>query len=125
MRFKVKTSSGEEINTTKAFLRDPKSPDIGWIPTSVPDVKEAAADIPDEVLKKMSNPVKLSPLQEEFLALHERLWHLPFSVMFRMVKLGLLPSKFRKLKNKAQPCVSCLLGQAHRKPWKFKRTKTG
>ena len=125
LRFKVKTSSGEEIDTTKEFLRDPKSPDIGWVPTSVPDAKDATADIPDEVLKKISNPVKLSPLQEEFLALHERLWHLPFSVMFRMVKLGLLPNKFRKLKNKAPPCVSCLLGQAHRKPWKFKKTKSG
>ena len=45
--------------------------------------------------------------------------------MFRLVKLGFLPSKFRKLKNKAPPCVSCLLGQAHRKPWRFKRTKDG
>ena len=45
--------------------------------------------------------------------------------MFRLVKLGFLPPKFKKLKNKAPPCVSCLLGQAHRKPWRFKRTKDG
>ena len=117
LRFKVKTSSGDEIETTKEFLRDPKSPDIGWIPTSVPETKNVTADIPDEVLKKISNPVKLNPLEEELLALHERLWHLPFSVMFRMVKMGLLPKKFCKLKNKTPPCVSCLLRQAYRKPW--------
>ena len=44
-------------------------------------------DIPDEVLKEISSPAKLSPLQEEFLAPHERLWHLTFSVMFRVCRL--------------------------------------
>eukprot|EP00984_Skeletonema_dohrnii_P006299 scaffold2255_cov139-Skeletonema_dohrnii-CCMP3373.AAC.2 len=78
----------------------------------------------DEVTN-LSDPVTLSPLQEEFLALHERLWHLPFSTMFRLVKLGFLPAKFRKLNNKAPPCVSCLFGQAHRQPWQFKKTKDG
>ena len=125
LRFKVKPSDGDLFFTTKEYLRDPESPDIGWIPTSLPEKKHAAADIPDEVLKEFSNPVKLTPLQEEFLVLHERLWHLPFSTMFRMVKLGLLPRKFKKLNNKAPPCVSCLLGQAHKRPWRTKQTKSG
>ena len=77
------------------------------------------------VIESMTNPVNLSPLQEEFLALHERLCHLPFSVMFRLVKAGILPKKFKKLNNKAPPCVSCMLGQAHKKPWRFKKTKHG
>ena len=42
-----------------------------------------------------------------------------------MVKLGLLPRKFKKLNNKAPPCVSCLLGQAHKRPWRTKQTKSG
>jgi hypothetical protein len=45
--------------------------------------------------------------------------------MFRLVKIGFLPKKFSKLNNKAPPCVSCLSGQAHRKPWRFKITKDG
>ena len=84
-----------------------------------------ANSIPEEELKKISDPVTLSPLQEEFLALHECLWHLPFTTMFCLVKLGVLPAKFRKLNGKAPPCVSCLMGQAHRKPWRFKKTKDG
>ena len=40
-----------------------------------------------------------------------------------MVKAGFLPAKFQKLNNKAPPCVLCLIGQAHRKPWHFKCTK--
>ena len=42
-----------------------------------------------------------------------------------MVKMGFLHKKFCKLNNKAPPCVSCLLGQAHQRPWKFKQTKEG
>ena len=45
--------------------------------------------------------------------------------MFCLVKAGCLPKEFKKLNNKAPPCVSCILGQAHRKPWKFKKSKHG
>ena len=109
--------------TTKESLRSPDSPDIGWIPTTIPEKKSSAADLLDEAIEMLANPVKLSPLWEEFLALHERLWHLPFSVMFHLVKAGFLPKKFKKPNNKAPLCVSCILGQAHRKPWRFKKTK--
>jgi len=125
LRFKCKTVSGGEIITTKESLRAPDSPDIGWIPSNVPEKRQAATELDASDFDKLSNPVQLSPMQEEFLALHERLWHLPFSVMFRMVKLGFLPKKFKKLGNKAPLCVSCLFGQAHKRPWRFKRTKNG
>jgi hypothetical protein len=42
-----------------------------------------------------------------------------------MVELGLPPKKFCKLNNKAPPSVSYMLGQAHRKPWRTKKTKNG
>ena len=77
--------------TTKESLRSPDSPDICWIPTNIPEKKSSDADLPDEAVKMLANPVKLSPLQEDFLALHERLWHLPFSVMFRLVEAELCP----------------------------------
>ena len=125
LRFECRTTSDDVIIATKESLRAPDSPDIGWIPTSVPEMKQASTELSEEEIAQISNPVKLSPLQEEFLALHERLWHLPFSVMFRLVRLGFLPKKFKKLNNEAPPCVSCLFGQAHRKPWRFKRTKNG
>ena len=125
LRFRCRTVSDEEIVTTKESLRAPDSPDVGWIPSNVPEMKQASSEFSDKDIAELSNPVQLSPLQEEFLALHERLWHLPFSVMFRMMKLGFLPSKFKKLGNKAPPCVSCLFGQAHKRPWRFKKTKHG
>ena len=45
--------------------------------------------------------------------------------MFCLAKAGFLPKKFKKLNNKAPLCVFCMLGQAHRKPWRSKKTKYG
>ena len=119
LRFRVRTTIDEVIETTKESLRSPDDPDIGWIPTTFPEKKEAASNITEKEIDDIANPVSLSPLREEFVSLHERLWHLPFTVMFRLVKLGFLPKKFQKINNKA-PCVSCLFGTDHRNPWRFK-----
>jgi len=67
----------------------------------------------------------LSALQQEFLNVHHRLYHLPFAIMFRMAQLGILPKYFLRLKRNPPPCVSCLFGTAHRKPWRSKRSNAG
>ena len=75
---------------------------------------------------------KISPIQSLSLLYKSNpwlfmncFWHLPFTVMFWLVKMVCLPTKFRKLTNKAPPCVSCSLGQAHRKPWFSKKSIEG
>ena len=113
----------EVIETTKESLQSPDDPDIVWIPTTLPDKKEAAPNLTEKEIDDITNQVSLSPLQEEFVSLNERLWHLPFTVMFSLVKLGFLSKKLQKLNNKAPPCVYCIFGKACRKPWRFKKTK--
>ena len=103
-------------------MRAPGDPDIGLIPTTIPEKMDASSNLSEDDLDKMTNLVTLSPLQDEFLSLHDRFWHLPFTVMFQLVKMGFLPTKFWKLTNKATPCIFCLLVQAHKKPWRFKNT---
>ncbi len=125
MKYKVTTADGTSLETTRETLRDPTTPDIAWIPSSVPELRLSLDLLMDDQLHSIANPVKLLPLQEEWIALHERLWHLPFSIMFCLVKAGFLPKKFTKLGNQLPPCVSCLFGQAHRKPWRSKSTANG
>ncbi len=125
MRFWVTDPDGLIIETTREFLHDPLKPDIAWIPSTVPEMRNSADHLEDTQLESLMNPVKLSPLQEEWLALHERLWHLPFSIMFRLAKAGFLNKKFLKLRNEAPPCVSCMFGQAHRRPWRSKSSADG
>ncbi len=82
LRFKCKTASDEETTTTKESICVPDSPDVGWIPANIPEKKQATTELDTNEFEKLSNLVQLSPMQEELLALHERIWHLPFSVMF-------------------------------------------
>ena len=46
----------------KESLRSPDSPDIGWIPTTIPEKESSVADLPDEAIEMLANPIKLSPL---------------------------------------------------------------
>jgi hypothetical protein len=102
---KLRLCVGTRLKQQHTFC-DHKSPDIGLIPTSAPENKNTASNLPEKVLKEIYYPVKLSLLQEEVLALCKRLWYLPFSVMFSMVKLGFLHKNIWKLNNKA-PFVFC------------------
>ncbi len=95
-------------------------PDIAFIPSTVPELLETTTLLDNSQLDKLANPVWLLPLQEEWLALNEQLWHLPYAVMFHMVKAGFLPKKFLKLQTIRPPSLLCLFGQAHKKPWCYK-----
>ncbi len=45
--------------------------------------------------------------------------------MFWLAKVGFLPKSFLKLQHNHPPCISCLFGQAHRKPWWYKSSVDG
>ena len=40
--------------------------------------------------------------------------------MLWLAKMIILPCRFLKLRNDLPPFVSCLFGQAHRRPWRHK-----
>ena len=84
LRIFVTNSDGEEIITTKEHLRSPSNPDIGWIPSSVPEYKQPGKTLSEEDIKKVTSPRHLSPLQQEFLSVHYKLSHLLFSIMLRL-----------------------------------------
>ena len=82
LQIHVRTKSEELIEAKKESLRAPDDPDIGRTPTTIPEKPDTASKLSEYDLYKLTNQVTLYPLQEELLALHERFWHLPFTVMF-------------------------------------------
>jgi hypothetical protein len=70
----------------------------------------------------LAHPQHLTPHEQEFLDMHNWLFHLPYSIMFRLAKIGVLPKYFTRLINRPPPCASCMFGMAHRKPWRHKST---
>ena len=126
LRFVVTSlASEEDIKTTSTYLRSPSNPDIGWIPTSIPEYNSTSRTLSEEEIEKITSPTHLSPLQQEFLSVHYKLNHLPFAIMLRLSKFGFLPQRFLKLRNAMPPCVSCMFGKAHRRPWRGKRSAIG
>ena len=64
LQFRVRTKSEELIEATKESLRAPDDPDIGWIPTTIPEKTDEASNLSEDDLGKLTNPVSLSPLQK-------------------------------------------------------------
>ena len=64
LQFRVNTKIEELIESTKESLRAPNNTDIGWIPTTIPEKTDAASNLSEDELEKLTNPVTLSPLQE-------------------------------------------------------------
>lgn len=78
----------------------------------------------EKELKKLVSPTHLSPLQQDVLSMHHKLFHLPYLTMLRLGKFGVLLCRFLKLRNDLPPCVSCVFGKAHRIPWHSKSSAT-
>ena len=125
LNYQVEFPSGELKFVPREFLVRPDTPDVASIPMSVPDLRQIASTISDEQLEQVLHPQSLTPAEQEFLDLHHRLFHLPFSVMFRLAKAGILPKHLLRLQKRPPQCASCLFGTQHRTPWRTKSSKHG
>ena len=103
LQFTIENSNGDEMITTRDYLRSPSNPDIGWIPTSVPEYQTSSTRLSEKEIEDITSPIHLSPLQQEFTSIHCKLLHLPFSIMLRLTKYGILPKRFLKLRNDLPP----------------------
>ena len=89
------------------------------MPESTEVIKQILNNLSDEELQALLTPTNLSPLQLDFLSLHNKNNHLPFPMMHRLVKLGYLPSKFSSLSSdKSLICPSCIFGKMKRRSWR-------
>ena len=95
------------------------------LPTTLSKVQEAAKHLSDQELVSILNPRSLNPTEQEFIDMHHRLLHLPYSIMFQLSKSVLLPKYFLHLKDQPPPCASCMSGAQHRTNWRTKSSKHG
>eukprot|EP00956_Cyclotella_meneghiniana_P029977 scaffold74389_cov38-Cyclotella_meneghiniana.AAC.4 len=79
--------------------------------------KEVSEGLTEQDIAMMARPKVLTPLQQEFMHLHEKMYHTPFHVMIRLARTGVLPKRFLKLRNDTPICISCNFGKAHKRPW--------
>ena len=60
LQFLVRNTNNEVIETTRESLRSPDHPDIGWIPTMLPEKKEAVSNLTEKDIDNITNPVSLT-----------------------------------------------------------------
>ena len=57
--------------------------------------------------------------KRELLVCYHRLKHYYFKSLLRISKRGIIPRKLSKIR-KIPPCVTCLFGNYHKRPWRTK-----
>ena len=72
----------------------------------------------------IAHPVPLNALEKDWLKIHDKLGHMSFAQMDRMVKQKLLPNKFQKLRGKHFMCPSCAFGKMKKRAWRHKGSTT-
>ena len=124
-KFVIEFPNKRYITTIADCLREPSQPDIVSIPVNPEDFLEKSTKLSENDCKALANLTILSHEQQELISYHERLYHLPFTVLMRMANIGLIPRRLQKMRNNIPLCPSCNCWEAHCRPWRFKRTKDG
>jgi hypothetical protein len=79
--------------------------------------------IPETEIETITKAIEstISPDQQELMAIHWKMKHLPFSDIKRLAEVGAIPKRLAKVKPPL--CPSCLMGRQHRKPWRGRGKK--
>ena len=125
LEYTIEFATGAREKVPREYLSRPENPDVASLPTTLPKVQDAAKELNDQDLTSFLHPISLNPAEQEFIDMHHRLFHLPYSIFFRLSKAGLLPKNFLRLKDRPPPCASCMFGAQHRTNWQTKSSKHG
>ncbi|KAL7549579.1 hypothetical protein ACHAWF_012836, partial [Thalassiosira exigua] len=87
--------------------------------------KEVGKSLSKEDAQRLARPQTLSPIQQELMSWHHRLYHLPFHKIFQLAKFRFLPKCLLQARDAIPLCVACQFGAAHRRPWRSKGKKSG
>ena len=122
----VRKEDGTKVVTPASHLRDMDQPDLCNIPsTPLEYCQEIGKGLTKEEVQSLAYPRILSPLQQELMSWHHRLYHLPIWRILLLAEKGYLPKRLLKCQDKPPKCIACEFGTAHRRPWRTKGKKSG
>ncbi|KAL7528961.1 hypothetical protein ACHAXR_004541, partial [Thalassiosira sp. AJA248-18] len=125
----VRCNDGTKLNVADSYLRLKLQPDLSNIPITPLDYQKevgtVGTGISSEEAQALARPRILTPIQQELMDWHHRLYHLSFIKIFCLAELGHLPKRLLDCKSKKPLCVACQFGTAHRRPWRVKGKASG
>jgi hypothetical protein len=115
----VRQQDGTRLNVHDAHLCLKMQADLSNIPRTPPDYcKEVGQDITKKEAENLAQPRILTPIQQELMDWHHRLYHLSFPKIFCLAKKGYLPKYLLKCKGALPLCIVCQFRTAHQRPWR-------
>ncbi len=122
----VRRQDGTRLQVHDAHLRLTLQADFSNIPKTPLDYcKEAGKGISKEEAETLARPRILTPIQQDLMDWHHRLYHLSFPKIFRLAEKGHLPSRLLDCKGKHPLCIACQFGTAHCRPWRHRGKASG
>ena len=122
----IRLANGTELAVHDSNLQLLDQPDFSNIPKTPLEYRnEVGKGLSLTEAQALARPRPLSPLQQELMSWHHRLYHLAFRRIFQLASLGFLPKRFLECRNNPPICIACQFGQAHRRPWRSKGKKSG
>ena len=96
-------------------------PSFNNIPSSPMDFqREIGLGVSQQEAQELARPQQLTPIQQELLGWHHRLYHMDFKHLFRLARFGVLPKSLLQCEKAPPKCIECLFGAAKRRPWRYK-----
>jgi len=123
VNFKVEKGDSSIISVKQSELRQHGVSDIDIVPRTQEQMRHDV-DRGHANIEAFLCPEVLTPIGEDYMHWHNRLYHLPQKYMKRMSESGFLPPKFAKMK-KILKCPGCEFGKGHKRPWGVKGSLGG
>ena len=98
--YEIKFKDNHTATATPSQLTAPDETEMAEIPTSPEDFIHNAKFLDATELALLVKPLPLNNLEVEWEKIHDKFGHLPFAELDKLVKHGVLPSKFKSLAGK-------------------------
>ena len=122
----IRRADGTCLQVHHAYLRLKQQADLSNIPKTLYDYcKEAGTGISKDEAEALACPQILTPIQQELMDWHHRIYHLLFPKIFCLAKQRHLPQRLLDCKETLPLCVACQFGAAHHCPWLTKGKASG
>ena len=125
IKYIIKFLRKDKMLVTNDLLKSKNVPDIGSIEISLYEYINKSNNLKQEQIENIMFTEVLSSLHQEFKSRYYNLSHLNPKSMFRLAKLGVLPSKFLDLKDYVLLCASFMFGTARKRQQRTKWKKSG
>jgi len=119
-KLKIKFKDDRTLCANIDNIKSPDETDVSIIPSKSSEYASHAKCLTAKELNMLKNPMPLSKLQKDWKMLHDKLGHIPFATMDKMVLNNILPRRFEKLKGTTILCPSCVFGRMRKRPWRNK-----